>query len=289
MMLLVSCSGAKHVARSIARKLNAAYSELELKRFPDGELDVSFQKNVKGETIILVQSFFGNVNDKIVEALFALHTAKQLKAKKTVLVALHFPYMRKDKRFKPGDCISAKIMADLFKVADKVFVVEPHLHRIKKMNQLFSNGKRITVIPEIACYIKNLKLKNALFIGPDIESSQWAKQSAKMLNKKAIILRKTRYAARKVKINAPKTDLRGKNVVIIDDIISTGHTMLETIKALKKLKPKRIYCVAIHGIFAENALKKLSKYAQIVSCNTIQSPAAKIDVSGAVAEAIKNA
>ena len=213
--LVIACSGARHIGKKIAQKLKADYSELSVIKFPDKEFDIRFLKEIKGREILLIQGFYNDLNAKIIETLFAGHTAKDLGAKKVNLLALYFPYLRKDKRFKPGECVSVEVMVKLFKIFDKLFIVEPHLHRIKNLRKLFSNGKRITVIPIIADYIKNMKIKNPVFIGPDIESVQWAKHVADLLGEKPIILKKVRYGARKVKIKTLKQiNLKGKNIII---------------------------------------------------------------------------
>lgn len=284
--MIVSCSGAKHIAKKIARKAKLPYQELEIKKFPDSELNVRFPKDIKNKNLVFIQSFYGNVNEKLIETLLAIYTARDLKAKKIFLVSLYFPYFRKDKRFKPGECISIEAISKLFKIVDKLLVVEPHLHRIKKIKDVMPYGRRITIVNDIANYCKNIQ--NPLFIGPDMESFQWAKHIAKILNKESLILRKTRYSSRKVKIKVPKINLKDRNMILIDDIVSTGHTMLETIKQLKKFKPRKIYCIAIHGLYVEDALKKLSKHSKVISSNTIPSKASKIDISNTIVQEIKN-
>jgi len=285
-MEVVGCSGAKHISRKISEKMNANYSELELKKFPDGEINIRFKKDLKNKNVLLIQSFYENINEKIVEILFAYYSAKDLGAKKIKLLALYFPYFRQDKRFIKGQGISIKSMSKIFCVFDKIFVVEPHLHRIKKIKQILPHGKRISVIPLIANYFKNLKINDFIFVGPDSESSQWTKNVAKILKKEYFILRKKRYGSRNVKIKLnKKIDIENKNIVIIDDIISTGGTMLKTIKELKKLKPKQIYCVGIHGVFADKKiLEELEKEAKIISTNTILSKLSKIDISDIAGE-----
>ena len=285
--IIIACSGAKHIAKKLAAKLRFQYSELEIHKFPDNEIDIRFLKPIKRKKVYLVQSFYADLNQKIIETLFAAHTAKDLGAKKINLIAPFFPYLRKDKRFKPGECISAKVMQKLFKIFNKIYIAEPHLHRIKKIKKAMPNGIRISTANEIAKYIQKLPAKNYILIGPDIESKQWVDVVAKILKKKPIILRKIRYGARKVKIKPIKLPLKNRNLIIIDDMISTGHTMLETIKQLKKLKPRKIYCIATHGIFAENAIKKLRKYCQVIVTNTIPSSAAKIDITKAIAKLVK--
>jgi ribose-phosphate pyrophosphokinase len=282
--VIIFCSGAKHLKDKIS-KLKKNVSFLDIKEFPDGEIDLSFKTKLKRKRVILLQSFHGNLNKKIIETLFAAYTAKDLGAKKIELFSFYFPYFRKDKRFKEGECINIKVMSKIFNIFDKIYVVEPHLHRIKKIKKILSNGKKIDITDEISRYIKSIKIKNPLLIGPDIESEQWIKKIAEKCGENYRIFRKKRYSPRKVKIRIDKKlKIKNRNIIIIDDIISTGNTMLETIKQIKKLKPKKIYCIAIHGIFAEKSLKKLKKYAEIISTNTIPSKVSKIDVSKKINE-----
>jgi len=278
---VVCCSGAKHIARQIAKKLGAKYSELQVTKFPDGELDIKFKTNLKSKRVLLVQSFYGNLNEKIIETLFAVYTAKDLGAKKVELFASHFPYFRKDKRFSNGECVSIKVMSKLFKVFNRIYVIDPHLHRIKKIKSVFKKGKKLSVVPLVAKYLKAHKIKNIIFIGPDSESLQWAKKAATIVDGEYTIFKKTRYGSRKVKIILPKkVDISNKNVIILDDIISSGHTMLETVRQIKKYKPHKIYCIAIHGLFAdEKTFKELKKHAVVLSTNTVPSKVAKIDIS----------
>ena len=127
---------------------------------------------------------------------------------------------------------------------------------------------------------------NAILVGPDIESTQWTSKVAQETGLPFIILHKKRYTARVVRTKV-STNVKGKYVIMIDDIISTGHTMLEPIKQLKKLGAKKITCIAVHGLFAENALQNLKKAgAEVISTNTIETKASKIDISQTLAEII---
>jgi ribose-phosphate pyrophosphokinase len=153
------------------------------------------------------------------------------------------------------------------------------------MSEVFNiKAKHLTSNSLLAKYISK-NIKNPVIIGPDAESYQWARNIAQSINVDAAILKKIRYSSRKVKVKlSKKIELKNKNLVIIDDIISTGHTILETIKDMKKLKPKNIYCICIHGVFVEGALEKIRKHAKVISCNTIPNKVSKIDVSSLIAE-----
>ncbi|HKL24353.1 MAG TPA: ribose-phosphate diphosphokinase, partial [Candidatus Nanoarchaeia archaeon] len=213
---VVACSGGKHLAKSISRNLKAGYSELKVKKFPDKELNIRFNKDIKNKKVVLVQSFFDNLNEKILETLFAFYTAKDLGAKKVELFSPYFPYFRQDKRFKSGEVISIEVISKLFKEFDKIYFVDPHLHRIKNLGEVFKNGKKLTSVNVISDYIKKKKIKNKVFVGPDVESEQWAKQVADNLGEESTILKKKRYGDRKVKIKfSGGVEVKGKNVIIL--------------------------------------------------------------------------
>ena len=289
-MLIVGCSHGTHLARNVAGKLKRNYSKLEVKKFPDGEVKVRFLADVKGKKIVLVQSFYGNVNDCIIEALFAAQAARDLGAKKVFLAAPYFPYLRQDKRFKPGECVSLRAIAELMdNYFDKVFIIDPHLHREARLSHIFSiNSENMTSNPLIADYIQK-NIKNPLIVGPDWESYKWAQKVAEHIGCDYVILQKVRYSGRKVKVTLnKKIDISNKSVVFVDDMISTGNTILEAAKNIRRLGAKKFICVAVHGIFVENALTKLKKAnIEIVTTNTIPNKVSKIDVSDLVAEALR--
>lgn len=281
--LVVACSGTKHLAKTVARKARAAYGKILVDRFPDTEIRVRLPE-VKSKEVYFVQSFYPqkkDINDKVVEILFAAETAKELKAKKIFLIAPYLAYLREDKRFEKGEAINAKILAKLFKIFNKVYVVEPHLHRFKKFSDFFPNATRINLTGEVSDYIKKNIKEPYILVGPDEESQQWVEPIAKKLNSRYIILKKKRFDSKKVKISGK--NIKVERTIIIDDIISTGNTMLE---AAKKFSGE-IYFIGMHGLFSENALGKLRKKGKVIVSNSIPSVVSKIDCSDALAKVIK--
>ena len=290
-MIIIGCSRGKHIANKIAKKLKKPYSELKVKRFPDGEIYARYMKDVNGKDVVLVQSFYGYVNDCVMEAIFAAETAKDLGAKSVTLVAPYFAYLRQDSRFNAGECISIKVVGSLFsKYFNKIIIIDPHLHRQTKLNDLFkTKTQKLTSNPYIAEHIKK-HIKNPLIVGPDWESYKWAQRVAEQLNYPFAILNKKRLSGRKVRISiSKKISINNKNVVFVDDIISTGHTILEAAKKLRKLGAKKFYCIAVHGVFVENALEKLRKAnIKVLTTNTIPTKVSKIDVSELVAGSLSS-
>ncbi len=286
-MIIIGFSKSDKLAKSVAKKLKIKYSCLKIKKFPDKETYLKFTTDVKNKNVILFRTL-NNPNEKIIEILFAAYTAKDLGAKKVILAAPYLPYMRQDKRFYFGECISNKVIAKLFKIFDHIITVDPHLHRIKNLRKLFKNSVAINANSIISDYIKN-NIKDAVILGPDAESFQWAEKIARNIGYKAVVLDKKRYNSENVKIilHDPRV-IKDKNVIIIDDIISTGHTMIETVKQAKKYEAKSISCICIHGIYAENALSKLKKLkAKVISTDTIISETSKISVADLISKELK--
>jgi len=288
MAIVFGGMGSEKFARSLARRIKAKYAEPDVSFFPDGEIKMKIPEDIKGKHVIFVYSFHPNPNAVLIRALFALGAAKQLKAKKITLVLPYMGFLRQDKMFHKGEAMSNRIVAELLSRANKVITMDPHLHRIKSLKQIFKTGtKKVTATGIIAEHIKK-KHKKAIVMGPDEESSQWVSVIAKKAGVQSIVLKKKRYSARKVKIVVKsKIPLKGRDVVLVDDIISTGHTLIEPIKQLKKMKVKSITCIGVHGLLVENALKKLKKLgAKVETTNTIQNPVANIDVTTTFAKVV---
>jgi ribose-phosphate pyrophosphokinase len=282
-MIITSCGNSVNLAKNIAKKLKLKFSKLTISEFPDGDIYLKYNIKVKGKTIVIVNSFQPNSDESLFKVVFAAETAKQLGAKKVILVAPYLAYMRQDKMFNYGECISSKVMAKLLNNSfDKIITIDPHLHRFKSMKDIFKiSTKRLTANTVIADFIRK-KIKNPVIIGPDWESYQWAEIIAKSIGCDVTVFRKKRYSSRHVKEEMIKqVEIKGKNVVIIDDIISTGHTIIEAAKKIKKLGAKTITSICVHGLFVENAVRKLKKARinNIFSTNCIEHKTNSIDVS----------
>ncbi|MEI6849912.1 MAG: ribose-phosphate diphosphokinase, partial [archaeon] len=208
------------MGKVVAKKLGAAFTEIEVKKFPDSEFHLLVDKNPKGLTVVILNSMAGNPNEKIVETILVEGIARDYGAKKTILFATYLPYMRQDTHFMNYDSFSAKHMIELFSGFDKIIAIDPHLHRIDDMHRLSKRAESITVDEIVANYIKKNFKSDFEIIGPDLESRQWSSKIAKMLKKKVFVLNKTRIGDANIKQKKVELDT-GKNYIIIDDIIST--------------------------------------------------------------------
>lgn len=283
-MLIASFKETEKIGKKVARMLKSKYVSIDVKNFPDGEFHVQLKKNPKHENVVILNSIINDPDEKLIETILAGGIARDYGAKNVFLVASYLPYIRQDRHFLKYDSFSAKHIVKLFREFDKVFIIEPHLHRIKNIKKLLYKAEVIKVGELIAEYIsKNVKGDFSI-VGPDEESGQWSEDVAKRLGKKVVVLEKKRYSATQVEI---KEEELGKNIVIIDDIISTGRTIAETLRIAKKQGARKITCIGIHGVLINGADKLIKKYAELVTTNTINNKYSKIDVSLAIANALK--
>ena len=282
-MIITSCGNSEKIAKRLAKQLRVRYSELTLSTFPDGDIYLKFNCELKGEVLVLVQSFQPHSDMSLFDIVFAAHTARDLGAKKVILVAPYLAYMRQDKRFHPGEAISSRIMAKLLNgCVDKVITIDTHLHRYKSLKEIFTiSSANLTANHLIAQYIHS-KIKDPLIIGPDWESYQWAESVAKEVGCEASVLEKTRFSSRHVSSKMIKpVAIAGKDVVIIDDIISTGHTIAEAAKKARKMGAKSITAIGVHGLLVEGAMGKIKKAGvdRVVTSNCIEHATNGIDVT----------
>lgn len=291
-MIITTCGNSEKLTLKLAKQIKASYSPLTISTFPDGDIYLKFNTNLKGKKLVIVQSFQPHPDMSLFDVIYAAETAKDLGAKKVILVAPYLAYMRQDKRFKAGECISSKVMAKLLNNSiDKIITLDPHLHRYNSLKDVFKiSAKKLTANDLIAEFIKK-RFKNVVIVGPDWESYQWAEKIAKIVGCDSTVLRKKRLSSRHVKVKMIKqVEIKDKNVIIVDDIISTGHTIAEAAKEARKMKAKSITAIGVHGLFVENALEKLKRagVSKIITTNCIEHKTNKIDVSPLIVKELQN-
>ncbi len=275
---------------NISKKLDVGITPITFHEFPDEETYIKIEVNPKNQTCVIFDSL-DRPNNKILPLIFLADTLKDLGARQVGLIAPYLSYMRQDKRFQPGEGITSRYFADILsKNFDWLITVDPHLHRVKSLAEIYSIPTAIVHATEcIASWIKK-QIDQPLLIGPDIESKQWVEQIAKTAQIPCLILEKIRHGDYDVEISAPELDnYKNCTPVLVDDIISTAKTMIQTIKHLKKLNTKLPVCIGVHAIFAANAYDELLKVgvSDIVTCNTIPHPSNKIDLTQIIFDELK--
>jgi ribose-phosphate pyrophosphokinase len=275
---------------SVVSQLNAQSGNLELRHFPDGESYVRVLTDcVDQQTIILCG--LDQPNAKTLPLLLVADTLRDLGATCVGLITPYLAYMRQDIRFKDGEGITSRYFAALLSNhLDWLVTVDPHLHRYDHLSEIYSIDTMVAPsAPVLADWIGQ-RIENPLLIGPDSESEQWVTEVASLAGAPYLILEKTRSGDRNVQVSVPSVEkYAGRVPVLIDDIVSTGHTFIETIKHLKALGMPPPVCMAVHGVFAEGALDGLygAGASDVVTCNTIHHESNAMDVSVILAEAAR--
>jgi len=285
-LLIASFPETREIGERVAKALKAEYTEISVEDFPDSEFHLALKKNPKNKTVIIINSITKDPDERLIETILIGGIARDYKAKKVILMATYFPYLRQDKHFLKYDSFSSKHIIKLFSHFDKIITIDPHLHRIKKMHDFYYKAESISANSLVAEYIKNRFKGDFEIIGPDEESNQWSSKVAKMLNKRVVILKKTRYSSIKIKQSKIKEKL-SKNVIIIDDIISTGKTIAGAVRLAKKQGAKKVVVIGVHGLLINNAIKLITKDAELITTNTINNKYSKIDVSPIIAKALE--
>jgi ribose-phosphate pyrophosphokinase len=280
--ILFSLQGNEDFGNKIAQGIDAEFGNFKLHRFPDGETYIRVLDDVKDKVAIVVCTL-DRPDEKFLPLFFLCKLLKTLGAKAVWLVAPYLAYMRQDKMFHPGEAVSSEYFAALLSsFADRLFTIDPHLHRRHSMNEIYSIPCHILhAAPAISQWIKH-NIPNALLIGPDSESEQWVSQVAKDAGAPFIVLEKIRLGDAEVKVSIPEVDrYKSHTPVLVDDIVSTAKTMIETVKHLRDAGMKPPICIGVHAVFAGNAYTELMQAGveSVITCNTIQHSSNQIDVS----------
>ncbi len=282
MHIFLPLPGNEDMAEALATHYSGELGQLETRRFPDGEAYVRILSDIAGKNVDLVCTL-ADPDAQFLSLIFAANTARELGAKRVGLIAPYLAYMRQDKRFKPGESVSsihfAKLISNAF---DSLVTVDPHLHRISDLSDIFSIPARAVQAASLLADWIGENIKHPVIIGPDSESEQWVSAAAKRIGAPWIVLRKQRFGDRKVEVTVPDIDVcRGRTPVLVDDVISSGRTMIEAAEKFHELGFKKPVCVTVHAIFADRSYAQLQALcARVISTDTIAHISSEISVVG---------
>lgn len=288
--VVIAIPGGERHAQRLVERLGGERADVLVRQFPDGEVYVRIDSPVVDREVVLVGGL-DQPGDKLLPLLFLAATARDLGAKRVGLVAPYLSFMRQDARFHPGEGVTATYFAALMsRTVDWLATVDPHLHRLASLDQIYRIPTKVArAAPAIAAWIRR-EVPRPVIVGPDAESEQWALAVARDCDAPCVVLEKTRRGDRDVSVTAPQLDAhRDRTPVLVDDIISTARTMIETVVAVRAAGAAAPVCVGIHGVFADGAHADLlaAGAARIVTCNTIAHASNAIEVDDALAEAAR--
>jgi ribose-phosphate pyrophosphokinase len=287
---LLALPGNEELAAALVLRLAAEPGGVTIRSFPDEESYVRIEGDVAGRTLVLACTL-DRPNAKAVTLLLLAATARDLGAVRIGLVAPYLPYLRQDDRFLPGEGITSAYFAGLLSGAfDWLVTVDPHLHRYRSLAEVYPiPGHAVQAAPAIAAWLR-AHVPDAVVVGPDAESAQWVTALAQQAGVPHLMLDKVRRDDRTVEVSFPAdASLAGRTPVLLDDIISTGRTMIAAIARLREAHARPAVCVGVHAVFAPGAFEELvaAGAARVVTCNTIPHPSNAIDISGEVAAVVR--
>jgi len=286
---VIGGNASRDLAKRIASRLKAPYVEAKTRVFPDGESKITFGRIPKNSIVLVVQSTYPPVDTNLLQALSIISQVRNVSSKIYAIIP-YMGYARQDRQFLSGEVVTMSIVAKMIQAAGAKKIVAVDIHSKTALNHFKIPKENVSAIPELAKYFKKMKLKNALVVSPDMGGSLRAKKFASLLNIGFIALKKSRNKnTGKVLIQSSKVDVRGKDLILVDDIISTGSSIIKATQFLKRQKCKRVFVACTHGLFVEGAEKKIKKagVSRIISTNTIPRNTSKVDISGVIVDSIR--
>ncbi|MDH5328068.1 MAG: ribose-phosphate diphosphokinase [Gammaproteobacteria bacterium] len=274
-------------ARLLSQHLGIERAQIQVHYFPDGECRITLPEMSARQLILL--RCLDHPNSKLVELMLAAGTARRLGCKDLTLIAPYLCYMRQDAAFKPGEAISQEIIGKfLSDHVDQLITVDAHLHRISELHQAVPAHRalNITAAQQIGRFIAQ-QIDKPVLLGPDSESQQWVHSAAEPGQLPWFVADKQRLGDRRVQIQLPDMPVKQRNIVIVDDMASTGETIMQAALLLQQRGAASVSCALTHALFDDNIYSKMrqSGIQAIWSCNTVSHPTNRVDITPLLAQA----
>ena len=286
---VVSGNASTDLAKRIARKLKSPYIKTEKKVFPDGESKITINQIPKKSIVVVVQSTYPPVDSNLLELLSIVSKVQKFSSKVYAVIP-YMGYARQDREFLGGEIVTIGVVGKLLKAAGVKKVLTVDIHSKIALKELKISSENVSAMDVLVKHFKKLKMKEPLVVSPDMGGQERAKKFANLLKTDFIALKKHRdRKTGKVNILSDKVNVKNRDLVLVDDMISTGGSIVKATQFLKKQKCRRVFVACTHALLVNDAAKKIKKagVSQIVSTNTIPGESAKVDVSRVIADALK--
>ncbi len=283
-MIVVGGTTSAELAKEIASALGCKYVQAATVRFPDTECYTRIDEESLNDDVAIVQNTYPDGN--LIEMFLIQDAVRRLGAKTVTLVIPYFGYARQDRVFKPGEPESAKVMCELLaRVCD--FVITIDIHKESVLENFKKPYVDLKAAEAMANYFKGKGID--MVFSPDIGAAGRAKMLGEKMGVPYDHLEKHRISGTEVEIKPANSDVKGKKLLIVDDMIATGGTIMTATTQLKAAGAKSVTVACTHGVYVNNALEKLKKsdIDELLSCNTLMSDSSRISVSSMIADALK--
>ncbi len=286
---VVGGDASSDLAKRIARRLKAPYVKTERKVFPDGESKITINQIPKKSIVVVVQSTYPPVDTNLLELLSIVSKVQKFSSKIYTVIP-YMGYARQDREFLDGEIITIGVVGKLLKASGVKKVLTVDIHSKLALKELKISSESVSAMEGLVKYFKKMKMKDPLVVSPDLGGQERAKEFASLLKTDFIALKKHRdRKTGKVNILSGKVEVKNRDLIIVDDMISTGGSIIKATQFLKKQKCKRVFVACTHALLVNDAAKKIKNagVSQIISTNTIPGDSAKVDVSKVISDALK--
>ena len=275
---LISGSANKNLSDEVAKILKVPLTPVDIKRFHDGEIYCRVLESVRGCDIYVIQPTSPDANLNLMELLIMIDALKRSSPDKITAVIPYYGYCRQDKKSKPREPITSKLIANMIQVAgvDRVIMFDLHVAQVQGFFDIPSDN--LDVIPLFANYIADKKIKDMVIVSPDAGGAARARSYGKVLNAPIAIVDKRRPEANVAQVENVIGDVKGKSAFLVDDIMDTAGSIAEAANILLKFGAKEVYALATHGVLSHPAVERISKSSlkEVVVTNTIEVSKEKI-------------
>ncbi|MHA1404544.1 MAG: ribose-phosphate diphosphokinase [Candidatus Helarchaeota archaeon] len=293
-MLVIPGTTTQILSVKVARSLNCTLIQTTVKKFPDGETYVKINGDLSNEQVVLIQTISPPQDEHLLELFLLIEAITNLKPKELIVVLPYFAYGRQDKRFLEGEALSSKIIAEIIEqiggtTLSRVYTFDIHSPRILKF---FKNARAesLSALPLFADYFREKDVKDIIVLAPDEGALDRAKFLAKELNATFSHLEKSRdRVTGEITVKVKNLSVSGKSVIIIDDIISTGGTMIKAIEIIKSQGGKDIYVACTHPLLIKDAKYRIFNAGarEIVGTDSIPSECSQISLATEIARVLR--
>jgi len=274
---IISGSANKSLADEVAKHLNISLTPIDIHKFNDGEIYARILESVRGCDVFVIQPTSPDANLHLMELLIIVDALKRASPQRITAVIPYFGYSRQDRKTKPREPISAKLIAKMIEAAgvDNVMTFDLHVAQVQGFFDIPSDN--LDLIPVYAEHILNKNLKNIVFVAPDVGGAARARSLANVIHAPIAIVDKRRSEQGVVKVENVIGDVKDKTAILVDDIIDTAGTITESALILKKYGAKDVYVLATHPVLSGPAIERLEKadIKEIFVTNTIELPKEK--------------
>lgn len=289
-LIIVSGPASPTLSKRVAQALGGTSLQLEYKTFPDGETYIRFPESVAGKEVAVIQSCYPPQNRNLIDLMFILDAARDLRAKDIAAVVPYFAYARQDDSYRSGEAVSAKTIARLVEATGASHFLTVDMPSNKALRYFKIHAENLTCMNLMAAYLRTLGLEKPYVLAPDDGAIPLAETASAVLRTEFAWFEKSRdKVTGTISTSGKSVDLTDRDVVVVDDVISTGKTIANTAKIARKQGARRVIAACAHLILAGDAEQTLKSAGvdQVIGTDSIETEPRPVSIAPVIVEALR--